>query len=149
MQNHCVLGLIKIDGFIRVFDGTRNFLLFGPEKYDASYKRGGYLLRLKSGITYVIPDNYARIEFDSFDSLPLEKTLTLHNVTINVKPVLNRDQNHFYYNIFLEKCLYQLAKKWCQKHFWYYNNVEIWPDKTSKRKFLWCKKFNKNMGCWC
>ena len=123
VQNHCVLGLIKIDGFIRVFDGTRNFLLFGPEKYDAIYKRGGYLLRLKSGITYVISDNYARVEFDSYDSLPLEKTLTLHNVTINIKPDLNEDQNHFFYNIFLEKCLYQLAKKWCQKYFWYYNNV--------------------------
>ena len=48
---------------------------------------------------------------DSYDSLFIEKTLTVHNVIILVTSVLNNDQNHFSYNIFLEKCLYQLAKK--------------------------------------
>ena len=32
--------------------------------------------------------------------------LTLHVI----KSVLNKDQNHYYYNIILEKCLHQLAK---------------------------------------
>ena len=41
----------------------------------------------------------------------LGKTLTLHNVIIHIKSVLNKDQNHYYCNIFLEKCLYQLVKK--------------------------------------
>ena len=35
----------------------------------------------------------------SYDSLPIEKTLTLHNVIIIIKSVLNKDQNHYYYNI--------------------------------------------------
>ena len=35
--------------------------------------------------------------------------LTLH-VIILIKSVLNKDQNHYYYNIILEKCLHQLAK---------------------------------------
>ena len=26
-----------------------------------------------------------------------------------IKSILNKDENHYYYNIFLEKCLYQLA----------------------------------------
>ena len=55
--------------------------------------------------------NYAKIKIDSYDSLPLEKALTLHNVIILIKSVFNKDQNHYYYNIFLEKCSYQLAKK--------------------------------------
>ena len=37
--------------------------------------------------------------------------MTLHNVIILIKSVLNKDKNHYYYNTFLEKCLYQLAKK--------------------------------------
>ena len=53
--------------------------------------------------------NYAKTKFDSFDSLPLEKTLTYH-VMIYIKSVWNKDQNHYYYNIFLEKCFYQLPK---------------------------------------
>ena len=50
-------------------------------------------------------------KIDSYDSLPLEKILVLHNVIILIKSVLNKDQNPYYYNIFLEECLYQLAKK--------------------------------------
>ena len=34
----------KIDGFIRVYDGTRYLVLFGPQKYDAIYKRIRYLV---------------------------------------------------------------------------------------------------------
>ena len=37
--------------------------------------------------SYVISNNYARIKVDSNDFLPLEKTLTFHNVAILIKPV--------------------------------------------------------------
>ena len=43
----------KIDGFIRIYDGTRYFTLFGSEKYEAIYNRIRYLISLKSGITYI------------------------------------------------------------------------------------------------
>ena len=59
--------------------------------------------RLKSGITYAISHNYAKIKIDSSDFLPLEETLTLHNVIIIIKPLFNKDQNHYYYNVFSEK----------------------------------------------
>ena len=52
-----------------------------------------------------------KIKVYSYDSLPLEKILTLHNVIILFKSFLNKDQSHCYYNIFLEKCSYQLDKK--------------------------------------
>ena len=41
----------------------------------------------------------------------LRKTSTLQDVIIIIKLVLNKDQNHYCYNIFLEKSLDQLAKK--------------------------------------
>ena len=43
--------LHKVDGFIRLYDGTRYLLLFGPEKYDAIYNRILYFISQKSGIT--------------------------------------------------------------------------------------------------
>ena len=43
----------KIDGFIRIYDGTRYLRLFGSEKFDAIYNRIGYLTSLKNSITYV------------------------------------------------------------------------------------------------
>ena len=39
--------------------------------------------------SYAISNNYARIKVDSDDFLPLEKTLTLHNVAILIKPVFS------------------------------------------------------------
>ena len=83
----------RINGFIRVYDGTI------------------YLVGLKSGITYVFSYSFGKNKIDSDDDLPLEKTLTWHNITIHMISVLNKDQNHYSFNLFLEKCLYQLTKK--------------------------------------
>ena len=51
-------------------------------------------------------------------SLPIEKIFILNNVTIPIKSILNRDKNHYYCKIYLEKCLYQLAKN-NQENFFY------------------------------
>ena len=69
-----------VDVFIRVHDGTRYLVLFESEKYDSIYTRIRYLIGVKSAITYVISHNYAKIKVDSYKSLPLEKTLTFHNI---------------------------------------------------------------------
>ena len=42
----------KVDGFIRVYDGSRHLVLLGPEKYDAISDRIKYLISLKYGNTY-------------------------------------------------------------------------------------------------
>ena len=62
-----------------------------------------YLIEIKSGITCVFSSNYAKIKMYSDDDLPLEETLTLHNVIILINSVFTKNQNHYYYNIFLEK----------------------------------------------
>ena len=102
----------KIDGFIRIFDGARYLVLFYPEKYDAINNRIRCLKSQKSGIAYFFPQITQKCKVGSYDFLPVEKILlTLHNVIILIKSVLNKDQNHYYYKIFLQKCSYQLAKK--------------------------------------
>ena len=90
---------------------TRYLVLSGSRKHDAIYNRIRYLISLKNSITYVISHYNAKIKVDFYDSLPIEKTLALHNVIIPIKSVLNKEQNHYYYNTFLEKRLNQLAKK--------------------------------------
>ena len=57
-------------------------------------------------MTYIFSHSFAKIKVDSYDSLPAETRLTLHNVIIHIKSVLNKDKNCYYYEIFLEKCLY-------------------------------------------
>ena len=38
----------KIDGFIKIYDGTRYLILLSPERYDAIYDRIGYVVSEKS-----------------------------------------------------------------------------------------------------
>ena len=61
----------------------------------------------KIGITYIISNNFAKIEVDYIDSLALEKELTFHNVIFLIKAVFNKDKNHCYYIIFLGKSSYK------------------------------------------
>ena len=68
------------------------------------------LLGVISGITYITSHYYVKIKVDSYDSFPTGKKLTLHNVIILIKLVLNKDQNYHYYDMFLEKCSYQEVK---------------------------------------
>ena len=101
----------KIVENIRIYDGTRYLSLFDTKKYDAIYDRIRYLISLKSSITYIFSHYFVKIKVDSYDFLLIEKILTLYNAIILIKSVLNKDKNHCYNRIFLEKCSYQLAKK--------------------------------------
>ena len=61
--------------------------------------------------TYFFLDVMQSSKLISYDFLSLEKLISFHDVIILIKSVLDKDQNHHYYNIFLEKSLYQSAKK--------------------------------------
>ena len=60
------------------------------EKYDSIFSRFRYLKSKKSGITYVISHSYSRKKVDSYDSLPLENTLTFHNVIMLINSVSDK-----------------------------------------------------------
>ena len=62
MLKLCVLDSIK---FIRVYVGTRYLVLFGSDKYDYIYNSIRYLVSVKSGIKYVIFNNFAKFKVDS------------------------------------------------------------------------------------
>ena len=61
----------------------------------------------KSGIGDSINHNFARIRIDSYNSSPLEKTLTFYNIIILIKSVVNENKNNYYYKEFLEKGSYK------------------------------------------
>ena len=92
----------KVDGFIKDCDGTKYLELFGTEKYNVIFDRIRYLVRLKSGATYAIFHNYAKIKFGSHDDFPLEDTLILDSVITLIKSVFNESKNHYYCSIHLE-----------------------------------------------
>ena len=52
------------------------------------------ILCVKSGITYIIYQNYAKIKLNLYDDLPIEKTLTFHDV---YKPVFTNCKINTYF----------------------------------------------------
>ena len=104
-----LIGFDQINGFIRVYAGTRYLVLFGGKKYYIIHNRIRYLIGVKSGSTCV-SHNYANIKVDSYDFFS-EKTMTFQNVIIPIKSVFNKDKNSYYYNTFLEKTSFDLSKK--------------------------------------
>ena len=52
--------------------------------------------------------------------------MTLHNVIIFLKSVLNKDNNHYHCKIFLKKIPYHLVKKNNDMFFRWYVDGEIW-----------------------
>ena len=48
-----------------------------------------------------------KIKFNSDDSLPLNKVLTFHNMTIIIRLVFQED-GKYYRQVFLDECLYEL-----------------------------------------
>ena len=88
-------------------DGIWYLVLFGPRYYDVIYNRIRYLISEKRDITGCINHNFARTRIDSYNSLPIEKAVTFHNVIILIKSVVNKNENSYFYNIFIEKGLYE------------------------------------------
>ena len=70
---------------------------------DKVYDRIKYLISEKSGIIDSINHNFKKIRMFSYNSLPVEKILTFHNVMIHIKSVVNKNENEYNYNIILEK----------------------------------------------
>ena len=97
----------KIDGLIKIYDEIRYLVLFDCSCCDEIFDRIKYLISKKSGITDSINHSFSRIRIDSYDSLPIEKILTFHDMIILIKSVINKYKNHYYYNIFLGKGSYK------------------------------------------
>ena len=51
--------------------------------------------------------DFMKIKFNSDDNLPLNKTLKLHNITIIIRSVFEKDCK-YYPQVFLDICLYEL-----------------------------------------
>ena len=81
----------KIDGFLKKYDGIRYLVLFSY-LYDEICVRIKYFITKKSGITDSINHNYAKIRIDPYNSLSIEKILTLHNVIILIKSVVSKNE---------------------------------------------------------
>ena len=75
IQNLLRIRFDKMDGFTRIYDWARYLILLGYEKLDAVYNR----------IRYIFSHYYANTTVGSYDSLPIAKIFTLHNLIILIK----------------------------------------------------------------
>ena len=97
----------NIDRFVKIHNKIRYLVLFDYSYCDKICDKIKYLLSEKSGIADSINHNFVRIRIDSYDSLPIQKTLTFHNTIILIKSVVNKNKNNYYYSVILEKGSYK------------------------------------------
>ena len=58
----------------------------------------------KSNIWDFYSHNYTKIKINLDDDLPFEKRLNVQNVVIIIKSVFNKNNNHYYYETFIQEC---------------------------------------------
>ena len=79
--------------YIEFYDGTRHLIFFGSEKYDAIYDGIRYIISLKA-VSHVFFFSLLRKNQSWFLwFFTYRKILTLHNIIIPIKSVLNKDKN--------------------------------------------------------
>ena len=86
----------KVDGSIKIHNEF-SFLAFDYGWFDKICDRTKYLISEKSGITDSINHDFAKIKIDSYDSFPIEKILTFHDVVTLIKSIVNKEKNNCYY----------------------------------------------------
>ena len=87
----------KVDGFIITLDGKiKNLVLFEYGLLDKIFDKIKYLISKTSGITNSINYNFEKIKIDSYNSLPIKKMLTFHNVMTLFKSVVNKNENKYH-----------------------------------------------------
>ena len=87
----------KTDGFIMVLEGKiKHLVLFDYGLFDKICNKIKYLISKKGGITNSINHNFGR-NLNSYNSLPIQKILTFHNVMILIKLVVSKNKNKYYY----------------------------------------------------
>ena len=97
----------KIDGFIIALDSkNKHLILFDDGLFNKICDKVKYFFSKESGIPNSINHNFGKIRIDSSNSLPIKKIVTFHVIILN-KTVVNKNENKYYYNIFLEKGSYK------------------------------------------
>ena len=104
----------EVDGYFEEINGNKYLTLFSTEtNKEVLTKYIELSNKIKNSIEKI--DNksgeyrkdFMKINFDSDDSLPLNKTLKLHNMTVIVRSVLEED-GKYYPQTFLDQCLNEL-----------------------------------------
>ena len=93
---------IRLDGFIKIHDGVRDFVLFDCSWFDNICDRIKYLIGEKMVLLIILIIILQESKLVHTE-LSTEKIWTSHNVTILIKSIVNKNENNYYYNTFLEK----------------------------------------------
>ena len=112
--NPLYLMIGEVSGYIKESNGNKYFTFTSTdnnkkvlEKYAKIWDELKYHVQTKNAVkSGEYEKNYMRIKYNSDDSLPLNKILKLHMLTIIVRSALEED-GKYYPQVFLDECLYE------------------------------------------
>ena len=102
----------QIDGFIISLDGKiKHLVLLDYGLIDRIWDKIKYPRNKKTGITNNVNYSFGKIKIDLYNSLHIKKRLIFYNFIILIKSVVNKNENKYYYDMFLEKSFYKYNKQ--------------------------------------
>ena len=96
-------------GYFKEKNGKKYLILDSTEKYEEVFS--GIISEIKTlngGKQLLYEKNYARIEINTDDNLPLNKPLIFLTLTIIIRRVFQKGEK-LHSQIYLDKCLYELV----------------------------------------
>ena len=112
--NPLYLIINEVDGYFKEINGNKYLTLVSTDKNKEVLTKYTELWDgIKNSIEKInnksgeYGKDFMKIKFNSDNSLPLNKTLKLHNMTIIVRSVFEED-GKYYPQVFLDECLYEL-----------------------------------------
>ena len=105
----------EVDGYIKEENGNKYLTLVFTDKNEEVLTKCAELwdgikneiVTINGGKPSEYKKDFMKIKFDSDDSLPLNKTLKLHNMTIIMRSVFEED-GKYYPQVFLDEYQYEL-----------------------------------------
>ena len=112
--NPLYLIINEVDGYIEESNGNEYLIFASTDKNKEVLTKYTELWNKIKNLIKIIddkPDKYGKdlkkIKFDSDDNLPSNKLVKLHNLTIIVRSVFQKNSK-YYPQFFLHECLYEL-----------------------------------------
>ena len=108
------LNIGEVDGYIEEKNGSKYLVFASTDKKKEVLKKYAEVWDEIKSLIEKINDkpgeygkDFMKIKFSSDDKLSFNKTLKLHNLTVDVRPLF-QEENKCYRQILLDECLYEL-----------------------------------------
>ena len=117
--NTLCLRIHSATGYFKEENGKKYLILDLIEKYEEVFSGiRSEIKTINGGKELFYEENYARIDVNTNDNMPLNKQLKFPALTIIIR-IVSQEGTKLYPPVYLDECLYESQKMFPNSFFWY------------------------------